>query len=118
MYFCIQVVANKTGMYVVNFTDEVKRLHSASKEYLKTKFEAARLRIMQAEENMKHLLTYVANYLADLFTSYIQLLEPYLTSIENTLELLSRRVIDYEDKISGNNFKSSLIYNSFKTEFH
>jgi hypothetical protein len=50
---------------------------------------------------MKHLLTYVENYLADLLASYIQLLEPYLTSIENTIELLSRRVIDFEDKISG-----------------
>lgn len=90
-------------MYVVNFTDEVKRLHSASKEYLKSKFEAARLGIMQAEKNMKHLLTYIENYLADLHTSYIQLVEPYLTYIENTMELLGRRVIDFEDKISGNN---------------
>lgn len=96
-------MASKTGMYIVNFTDEVKRLHSASKEYLKSKIEAARLGIMQAEENMKHLLTYIEDYLADLLTSYIQLLEPYLTSIENTMELLSRRVIDFEDKISGNN---------------
>ena len=102
IFLHIQVVASKTGMYIVNFTDEVKRLHSASKEYLKSKIEAARLGIMQAEENMKHLLTYIEDYLADL-TSYTQLLEPYLTSIENTMELLSRRVIDFEDKISGNN---------------
>jgi hypothetical protein len=91
--------------YVVNFINEVKTLHLASKEYLKTKIEAARIEIMHAEDNMKHLLMYVEHYLADLFTSYIQLLEPYLTSIENTVELLSRRVIDFEDKISG---KSSL----------
>lgn len=96
-------MASKTGMYIVNFTDEVKRLHSASKEYLKSKIEAARLGIMQAEENMKHLLSYIEDYLADILTSYIQLLEPYLTSIENTMELLSRRVIDFEDNISGNN---------------
>jgi len=96
-------VASKTGLYIVNFTDEVKRLHSASKEYLKSKIEAARLGIMQAEENMKHLLTYIEDYLADILTSYIQLLETYLTSIENTMELLSHRVIDFEDNISGNN---------------
>jgi len=96
-------VASKTGMYIVNFTDEIKRLHSASKEYLKSKIEAARLGIMQAEENMKHLLTYIEDYLADLLTSHIQFFEPYLTSIENTMELLSSRVIDFEDKISGNN---------------
>ena len=96
-------MASKTGMYVVNFTDKVKRLHSVSKEYLKSKLEAARLGIMQAEENMKHLLTYIENYLADLLTSYIHFLEPYLTSIENTMELLGRIVIDFEDKISGNN---------------
>lgn len=96
-------MASKTGMYIVNFTDEVKRLHSASKEYLKSKIEAARLGIMQAEESMKHLLTYTEDYLADLLTSYIQMVEPYLTSIENTMEFLSRRVIDFEDKISGNN---------------
>lgn len=96
-------MASKTGLYIVNFTDEVKRLHSASKEYLKSKIEAARLGIMQAEENMKHLLTYIEDYLADILTSYIQLLETYLTSIENTMELLSHRVIDFEDNISGNN---------------
>jgi flagellar biosynthesis chaperone FliJ len=90
-------------MYVVNFTDEVKRLHSASKEYLKSKFEAARLGITQAEENMKHLLTYIQNYLAELLTSYIQLVEPYLTYTEKTMELLGHRVIDFEDEISGNN---------------
>jgi len=95
-------MASKTGMYIVNFTDDVKRLHSASKEYLKSKIEAARLGIMQAEENMKHCLTYTEDYLADLLTSYIQLVEPYLTSTENTMDLLSRRVIDFEDKISGN----------------
>jgi hypothetical protein len=96
-------VASKTGMYIVNFTDEVKRLHSASKEYLKSKIEAARLGVMQAEENMKHCLTYIEDYLADHLTSYIKLVEPYLTSIENTMELLSHRLIDFEDKISGNN---------------
>lgn len=96
-------MASKTGLYIVNFTDEVKRLHSAFKEYLKSKIEAARLGIMQAEENMKHLLKYIEDYLADILTSYIQLLETYLTSIENTVELLSRRVIDFEDNISGNN---------------
>lgn len=90
-------------MYIVNFTDEVKRLHSASKVYLKSKIEAARLGIMQAEENMKHLLTYIEDYLADLLTSYVQLVEPYLTRTENTMELLTLRVIDFEDKISGNN---------------
>jgi hypothetical protein len=107
-------------MYIVNFTDEVKRLHLASKEYLKTKFEAARLGIMHAEENVKHLLTYVENYLADLLASCIQLLEPYLTSIENTLEFLSHRFIDFEDKISGNNILTFILYmyNSIKTEFH
>jgi RecB family endonuclease NucS len=89
--------------YVVNFINEIKRLHLASKEYLKTKIEVARIEIMHAEENMKHLLTYVEHSLADLFTRNIQLLEPYLTSIENTMELLSRRVIDFEDKISGKN---------------
>lgn len=97
----MQVVAGKTVMFVINFIDEIKRLHTASKEYLKTKIEATRLQILHVEENMKHLLTYVENYLADLLASYIQLLEPYLTSIENTIELLSRRVIDFEDKISG-----------------
>ncbi|PNF19502.1 hypothetical protein B7P43_G02340 [Cryptotermes secundus] len=96
----IKVVAGKTVMFVVNCIAEIKRLHTSSKEYLKTKIEATRLQIMHVEENMKHLLTYVENYLADLLASYIQLLEPYLTSIENTLELLSRRVIDFEDKIS------------------
>jgi len=96
-------VASKTGLYIVNFTDEFKRLHSASKEYLKSKIEAARLGIMQAEENMKHLLAYIEDYLADILTGYIQLLETYLTSIENTMELLSRRVIDFEDNISGKN---------------
>jgi flagellar biosynthesis chaperone FliJ len=99
----MQVVAGKTVMFVVNFIDEIKRLHTASKEYLKTKIEATRLQILHVEENMKHLLTYVENYLADFLASYIQLLEPYLTSIENTIKLLSRRVIDFEDKISGKN---------------
>jgi hypothetical protein len=88
-------------MFVFNFIDEIKRLHAASKEYLKTKIEATRIQILHAEEDMKHMLTYVENYLAYLLTTYSQLLEPYLTSIENTLELLSRRVIDFEDKISG-----------------
>lgn len=97
----MQVVAGKTVIFVVNCIDEIKRLHTASKEYLKTKIEATRLQILHVEENVKHLLTYVENYLADLLASYIQFLEPYLTSIENTIELLSRRVIDFEDKISG-----------------
>jgi hypothetical protein len=87
--------------YAVNFINEVKRLHLASKEYLTTKIEAARIEIMHAEENMIHLLTYVEHCLADHFTRHIQLLEPYLTSIENIMELLSRTVIDFEDKISG-----------------
>jgi hypothetical protein len=102
----MQVVAGKAVMCVVNTIDEIKRLHAASKDYLKTKIEATRIQILHAEENMKDMLTYVENYSADLLASYIQLLEPYLTRIENTLELLSRTVIDFEDKISGK--KSSI----------
>jgi hypothetical protein len=99
--FYVQVVAGKTVMCIVNFIDEVKRLHLTSKEYLKTKIEATRIELIHAEENMRTLLVYIENCMADLFTSYIQLLEPYLRRIENTMELLSHRVIDFEDKISG-----------------
>jgi hypothetical protein len=97
----MQVVAGKTVMFVFNFIDEIKRLHAASKEYLRTTIEATRIQILHAEKDMKHMLTYVENYLTDLLATYSQLLEPYLTSIENAMELLSHRVIDFEDKISG-----------------
>lgn len=95
-----KVVADKAVTYVVNFIEEAKRMHAASKQYLKSRIEAIRSELAHVEQNMKKFLVFVENYLIDLVTKYINLLEPYLTKIENTMELLSRRVIDFEDKIS------------------
>ena len=91
---------------------EIKQLHASAKETLKLKVEAARLLLVQTEKNMEEIITSIKHYIHELLTSYVELLEPYLMYFENTMELLSRRVIDFEDEISGKNSCNWSSYNS------
>ncbi|PSN46112.1 hypothetical protein C0J52_17248 [Blattella germanica] len=96
----IKVAADRATTYIVKFIQEIKKMHASAKEYLKVKIETAREQLTEAEENMKKIITDLEHYVDDLLTDYVEMLEPYLTYFENTMEMLSRRVIDFEDKIS------------------